>query len=75
MANQKKGQKVGRNAKWCVAYKSESKHQKSHIRRIKKHLARFGLSDKKAKDTLLWYAEGLGLNPLRSAQEFVSQLK
>jgi len=37
----KKNRKHGRNLKKCAAYKLARKREKSHIRRIEKHLARF----------------------------------
>ena len=77
MANQKKGRKVGRNIKsgQNLAYKQENRHGKSHVRRMKKHIAKNGVNDKVAIAMLLKYSEGLGLNALNSAREFISQQK
>jgi hypothetical protein len=74
MANQKAGAKVGRNRKSGQngAYKSEHRHEKSHIRRIKKHLGRYGVNDTGAVASMMKYAEGLGLHALNSAKEFVA---
>ena len=40
----KKGRKHGRNTKsgQNIAYKREARHEKSHVRRILKHLKRYG---------------------------------
>lgn len=35
----KKSRKHGRNKKWCERYRLEQKHEKSHARRVTKHLS------------------------------------
>jgi hypothetical protein len=48
--------KPGRNRKGQnLKYISERRHAKSHIRRIRAHLARYGKKDKKAVETQAWY--------------------
>ena len=44
MAEGKKGRKVGRSKRngQSMAYKNESRREKSHVRRIIKHLNRYG---------------------------------
>lgn len=37
----KKTRKYGRNLKKCAAYRAAKKHEKSHVRRLEKHLNRF----------------------------------
>ena len=37
----KKGRKYGRNLKKCARYKLEGKHEKSHLRRILKHMKKY----------------------------------
>lgn len=48
--------KPGRNRKGQnLRYIGERRHQKSHIRRIKTHLRRYGTNDLQAKASLQWY--------------------
>jgi hypothetical protein len=70
-AKQKTQQKYGRNKNFCAAYRLEHKHEKSHIRRIKLHLKRFG-QDKVARSALMHAAEQVGLNAVRSAEAFIA---
>ena len=63
MASQgKKSSKADRNRKspHCLRYKAERRHEKSHIRRIVKHLARYG-DDKVAKKALESYKYQAGV--------------
>ena len=73
MAKQKAGAKVGRNLKsgQNLAYKAENRHGKSHIRRIRAHITRYGATDKVAASWLIKYAEKVGLNAVNSATEFL----
>lgn len=77
MANQKKSAKWDRQRKsgQNLAYKQENRHTKSHVNRMKKHIAKYGVQDKTATGMLLKYAENLGLNALNSAREFIAQHK
>ena len=63
--------KPGRNKPACQAYRSENRHGKSHIRRIKRHLARYGGADKVASAALMSHATAVGSAALNSAKEFV----
>jgi len=76
MAKQKKSSKADtkRKSGQNLAYKGEHRHEKSHIRRIKAHMTRFK-HDKVAEAQLMKYAEGLGLNALNSAKDFLAQHK
>ncbi len=63
MAGQtKKSHKHDRNRKspHCLRYKAEHRHEKSHIRRITKHLVRYG-DDKIAKKALENYKYQAGV--------------
>lgn len=73
MAKLKQSSKKDRKRKsGCnLAYKAENRHEKSHIRRIKKHISRYGKTDKTAADALLNFATKCGLSPLNSAKEFL----
>jgi len=74
MAEQKKSRKWDRNRK-CgqnLRYKAENRHEKSHIRRIRKHVVRYGI-DSMAISRLLKLAESLGINALNSAKEFIAE--
>jgi hypothetical protein len=72
-ANQKKQRKYGRNKSDCTAYTSEHRHEKSHIRRIKRHLMRYG-RDKVAMDAMIKYATDVSLHAVRSAEAFTAGL-
>jgi hypothetical protein len=61
-----RNRKSGHNLK----YKSENRHAKSHIRRIKAHLSRYG-KDKAAIGMLMHHAQSVGVSALNSATEFV----
>lgn len=63
MANQKKGRKVGRNKRkgHALAYRNESRQEKSHVRRITKHLKRYGEGDKVAVEALKLYKIKAGI--------------
>lgn len=37
----KKNRKIGRNKKWCEAYRNRGQREKNKCIRIRKHLARF----------------------------------
>ena len=47
--------KYGRNEVKCKAYRVARKHEKSHVRRIKAHLAKYGGGDKQAVEALKRY--------------------
>ena len=63
--------KPGRNKVSCASYKSENRHGKSHIRRIKRHLARYSGRDKIAADALIHHATNVGSAALSSAKHFI----
>lgn len=67
--------KHGRNRKsgQNLVYKSEQRREKSHVTRIRRHILRFGVTDGRACEALMNYAEKLGLNALQSAREFVRE--
>ena len=73
MAKQKKSDKQDKKRKsgQNLAYKAAQRHEKSHVRRIKKHLKRYGRHDKVSTDALISYATKLGLHQLNSAREFL----
>jgi len=48
----KKGRKYGRNLKKCARYRLECRHEKSHVRRIRRHLAKYGAGDLIANEAL-----------------------
>jgi hypothetical protein len=61
MAEKGKSSKAGRQKK-CgqnLAYVNEQRHDKSHVRRLLRHCARFG-ADKIAAASLVWYRGRLG---------------
>jgi hypothetical protein len=72
-SKQKSQQKYDRNRKsgQNAAYKEEHRHEKSHIRRIKAHLLRFG-QDKAARSALIKFAEQVSLSAVRSAEAFIA---
>jgi hypothetical protein len=74
MANQKKGQKVGRNLKsgQNMAYKAEHRHEKGHVRRLKKHIKKQGVT-KEVEVALIKFATAAGLNVLQDAQRFLKE--
>jgi hypothetical protein len=47
----KKLRKVGRNANYCLAYKNSNRREKNKIKKLLKHLSRFG-NDNCAKVSL-----------------------
>lgn len=64
----KNGGKIDRNRKWCEQYRAAQKHEKSHVRRIVRHLARHGAGDAVAVAALARYRAGLG-SMVRKAKE------
>jgi hypothetical protein len=74
MPGPKKSSKADRKRKSGQngAYKLEHRHEKSHIRRIKNHVKRYGVTDNVAVAHLMRIAEGLGINAFNSAKEFVA---
>ncbi len=63
MAGQKqKNRKLGRQKKsgQNAKYINENRHAKSHVRRITKHLARYGENDKKAVAVLAIHKAAAG---------------
>lgn len=54
----KKNRKHGRNEKKCEAYERAQKHEKSHIRRLLRHLERFP-DDRQAITALRVYESAL----------------
>lgn len=77
MAKLKKSSKADKKRKTgCnLAYKGEQRHEKSHVKRIKKHLNRYSANDRTACDSLMKYAEKLGLNHFNSAKEFLKEIR
>lgn len=71
-----KSRKLDRNRKsgQNLVYKNEHRHEKSHIRRIKKHILRYG-KDPIATERLLKYGEHLGLHVFNSVKEFIAAQK
>ena len=61
MAESGKSSKAGRQKKsgQNLAYINEQRHDKSHVRRIRRHLVRFA-GDKKAAASLVYYNARLG---------------
>jgi hypothetical protein len=61
MAEKGKSSKMGRQKKsgQNLAYINEQRHDKSHVRRIRRHLLRFA-GDKVAKVSLVYYEARLG---------------
>lgn len=82
-AKVKNQKKYGRNRKsgQNLKYLNENRHCKSHVRRIKRHVQRYGFRigdpigrasrDVCARSALLAYAEKLGLKPLQDARAFL----
>lgn len=58
----KSSKKKGRNSKDCAAYKSERKHEKSHVRRLRAALVR-NPHDRGAVAALKRYAAALFQKP------------
>ena len=58
-----KSKKHGRNTKspHNIRYKNERRHEKSHVRRIKRHLMRYGEADKVAEKALTEYKAKAGV--------------
>lgn len=75
MSQQKPSKKHGRNKKsgQNLIYRNELRHEKSHVRRIRKHIARYGSADVAAVESLLRLSEPLGLHAVRSAKEFIGK--
>ena len=46
-----KGRKIGRNARWCEAYRLQGKRMKNKIKKLRKHIKNF-TEDKQAKAAL-----------------------
>lgn len=67
MAKQNKGRKLGRCIKkgHCKVYRNENRREKSHIRRIAKHLARYDANkrDNVARKALESYQVKAGVFP------------
>jgi hypothetical protein len=74
-AKQKTQRKYGRNRKsgQNIAYKLEHRREKSHVRRIKRHLLRYG-RDEAACSALIRYATDVGLHVVRSAEVVIAGL-
>jgi len=51
----KKGRKYGRNLKKCARYQLEHRKEKSHVRRIRRHLSKYGEGDLIARGALEHY--------------------
>ena len=56
----KKLRKVGRNANSCLRYKNENRQEKNKIKRLVKHLAKFG-NDNCAKKAIVNCKIALGI--------------
>ncbi len=63
MAESKKSKKADRCRKSTqnLRYRNEHRHEKSHIRRINRHLGRYGTGDKAASDALQRYKYAAGI--------------
>jgi hypothetical protein len=74
MAEQKKSRKHDRARKsgQNAVYKAEHRHEKSHVRRIRRHISRYGRSTD-ANAALIRFSEQIGLKVLQSSQEFLKQ--
>jgi hypothetical protein len=71
-----KCRKYDRNRDWCKAYRASGKHEKSHARRVLKHIIRSGMKDVSAIE--YWHKlpalarRGLtdaALNPVQSSHK------
>jgi hypothetical protein len=73
MAEQKKSRKHSRNRKsgQNLVYKAEHRHEKGHVRRIKRHLNRYGFGDAVASKALMDYAVNVNLHAVNSVKEFM----
>ena len=71
MAGGTKKRKYKKGKACNVRYKSEQRHEKGHVRRLKKHISMFG-GDTPARVRLVAWAEKLGAQHVRSANEFLS---
>lgn len=69
----KSSAKHGRNRKsgQNLIYKAENRREKSHVKRIRCHLKRFGMGDQVSREALVRYAGKVGLNALSSAKHFL----
>ena len=76
MAETKKQRKWGRNRASAqnLAYRNELRHERSHIRRISRHMRRYGYSFD-AASALLRYAEKVSLTAVRSAKALIEQAR
>ena len=77
MAKQKdKSGKWDRNRKsgQNLIYRSERRHDRSHVRRIRRHLERHGF-DPVAVEAAIRYATNISLNAVRSIQEFIKDVR
>ena len=54
----KKNRKFGRNLKKCARYKLEKRHEKSHRRRILKHIKKYKDDSTFVKEALARYGGG-----------------
>lgn len=59
----KKNRKFGRNKIKCAAYKAARKHEKSHIRRIERHIVKYKDESDGAANALVRYKEALRSRP------------
>lgn len=59
----KKNRKFGRNKVKCAAYKAARKHEKSHIRRIERHIVKYKDESEGTANALRRYKEALGSRP------------
>ncbi len=44
-AKTQKGRKIGRNLKWCQAYRSRGQREQNKIAKLLQHLGRYGMTD------------------------------
>lgn len=61
MAGGTKKRKYQKTKASNIMYKNENRHEKSHVRRIVKHLARYGDTDKKAVEELARFKAAAGM--------------
>lgn len=62
----KKNRKHGRNKVKCEAYRREKRREKSHARRIEKHLKTYGYTDARAIEALKRFRASLLYNKSES---------
>ncbi len=53
--------KIGKKKGQMLAYRNESRREKSHIKRITRHLARYGSNDLVATEALKSYRRKIGV--------------